>query len=278
MVDQRDNARRAVFGYGLITLCAECLSVGDEFERDFTFVRCPGGFDDIAARFRAQPLITREKFLDLHWIVGKGLGGGIDRGQPAADHDDRQAQLHVGERVGFRGAGQLQRHQKIRRRAHTVGKPVRQFQHRRLARARGKGDVIEAKRERAVHVDRAAKANATIERKMVTPLEQQSNHLKKILVPAHGNAVFGDAAEASHRTFVKRLDQCCKMAHRFESDTRPVRFHSAEIRIERLDLETVDAHDGVSVVQQMMRKRKARRTHADNQRSLAGWRHGQRTP
>ena len=102
----------------------------------------------VAPLLRHQRLVAREKFLDLHRVVGERFGGRIDRGQAAADDDDRQAQLHVGDRIVLRRAGELQRHQEIGRGAHAVGETVRQIEHRRPARAGSERDVIEAERER----------------------------------------------------------------------------------------------------------------------------------
>ena len=74
-------------------------------------------------------------------------------------------------------------------------KAVRQVEHRGLACAGGQCDVVEAQRECAGIVQRAAEAHAAVQREAVAPLEQQPDHLEEVLVPAHGDAIFGDAAE-----------------------------------------------------------------------------------
>ncbi len=74
-------------------------------------------------------------------------------------------------------------------------------------RARGERDVIEAQRERVLGVERAAEAHAAVQREAVAPLEQQPDHLEEVLVPAHRDAVLGDAAEARHHAIVERLGQ-----------------------------------------------------------------------
>ena len=45
-----------------------------------------------------QGLVARQELLDLQRIVGERLGRGVDRGQAAADHHHRQADLQVGDR------------------------------------------------------------------------------------------------------------------------------------------------------------------------------------
>ncbi len=54
-----------------------------------------------------------------------------------------------------------------------------------------------------------------------------------------------------------------------EGDARAVRLHAGDRRIERLDLEAVDAHHRVAVVQQVVREGEARGAHADYQHALA---------
>ncbi len=116
----------------------------------------------------------------------------------------------------LRRAGQLQRHQEVGRRAHAGGEAVRQLEHRRPARARGDGDVIEAERERALGVERAAEAHAAEEREPVAALEQQPDDLEEILVPAHRDPVLGDAAESRHHAIVERLVERRGVADRRE--------------------------------------------------------------
>jgi hypothetical protein len=83
-----------------------------------------------------QRLVALQELLDLDRVVGQRLGRGVDRGQAAADHHHRQAQLHVGDGVLLGRARELQRHQEVRRRAHAARQPVGHVEHRRLAGAR----------------------------------------------------------------------------------------------------------------------------------------------
>ena len=172
--------------------------------------------DSIASRpFSAhERLVAQQEFLDLHRVIRERLGRRVDRRQPAADDDHRQPELHVGHRVRLRRAGELQRHQEIRRRAHAGREPVRQFEHRRLARARRDRDVVEATRERAVGIERPAEAHAAEEREALATLEQQPDDLQEVLVPAHGDPVLGDAAESGHHAIVERLVQMSRHRRR----------------------------------------------------------------
>ena len=106
--------------------------------------------------------------------------------------------------------------------------------------------------------------------KRVAPLEQQPDHLEEVLVPAHGDAVLGDAAEARHHAIVERLDQRRDVAHRLERHALARDRDARQRRVERLDLEAVDADHRVAVVQQVVRERESGRAHADDQHPLAG--------
>ena len=136
----------------------------EKFLGDRAFFGGPGRLDRRAPLFRDERLVARQEFLDLHRVVRERLGGRVDRRQPAADDDHRQPELHVGHGIRLGRAGELQRHQEVGGRAHAGREAVRQFEHRRLARAGRDGDVIEAERERALGVERAAEAHAAEQR------------------------------------------------------------------------------------------------------------------
>ena len=53
----------------------------------------------------------------------------------------------------------------------------------------------------------AAEADAAEMRELRAPLQQQAHELQVVLVPAHGDAVFGDAAEPGHHPIVEVLEQ-----------------------------------------------------------------------
>ena len=129
-------------------------------------------------------------------------------------------------------------------------------------------------RERAGVVERAAEAHAAVQREAVAPLEQQADHLEEVLVPAHGDAVFGHAAEAGHQAVVERLDEVAHVANRRERHALAANGDARHRRVERLDLQAVDADHRVAVVDEIVREREAGRPHADDQHALAGGRRG----
>ena len=69
-------------------------------------------------------------------------------------------------------------------------------------------------RERVLERQRAAEAHAAVQRELAAALEQQADQLEEVLVPAHGDAVLGDAAEARHHALVERLVQLIDVADR----------------------------------------------------------------
>src|SRR6185312_9139527 len=94
--------------------------------------------------------------------------------------------------------------------------------HRNDGRAPGAGaerDVIEAERESVIDRDRAAEAHPAIEREFMPALDQQPDHFEEVLVPAHGDAVFGDAAEPSHDAIVEPFPELLHVADRTKTRT-----------------------------------------------------------
>jgi len=69
--------------------------------------------------------------------------------------------------------------------------------------------VVEAELERVLDGDRAAEAHASVHRKLRAPLEQEAHELEEILVPAHRDAVLGDASESRHDAVVKASYSAC---------------------------------------------------------------------
>jgi hypothetical protein len=130
--------------------------------------------------------------------------------------------------------------------------------------------VIEAERKRAVDGERAAEPHAAEHRKFAAPLQQKADELEEILVPAHGDAVLGDPAESGHHASIERLMQLGRVADRAEGGARPVDLHARNIRVERLDLESVHRNHGVTVVDEVVRERKARGSESHDQDLAAG--------
>ena len=93
--------------------------------------------------------------------------------------------------------------------------------------------------------------------------------LQEILVPAHGDAIFGDTAEARHHAVVERFLQLGNVAHRREGDALAFPINPAQLGRQRLDLEPVDADDGMTIVHQEVGERKAGGAHACDEHGLS---------
>ena len=248
------------------------------FLRDAGLGSGPCGFDFLRPALGDELLVARQKLLDLDRVIGERFSRGIDRRQAAADDNDRQAHLHVGHRIHTRGAGELQRHQEIRRGANAVGEPVRKLEHRRPPGAGRQCNVIEPEREGAFGIDRAAETHAAKQREALAALDQQSNDLEEVLIPAHRDAILGDAAKAGHHARFERLVERGDIPDGVEGHAVAQRGFSGQRRRQWLDFQSIDADYRVSVVEKMVRERKSRRTHADHQHPLAGRLCRYRTP
>ena len=211
------NARLTPLCLGLLTFIAYGARVCQEFLGNLAFVVVPGRADRLLPDFALQRFVALQEFFDLHHVVGQRFGGGVDRGEAAADHHDGQSHLHVGDGVGFRRPRQLQRHQEIGSRAHAARKAVGNIQHRRAARADAERDVVEAHPPCVLDGHRAAKAHTAEHRECVASLHQQADQLEEVLVPAHRDAIFSHTAKASHDTRTQRLHQRLHIAHRGKS-------------------------------------------------------------
>src|SRR5260370_27504525 len=65
--------------------------------------------------------------------------------------------------------------------------------------------MVEAECKSAVDCERAAEAHATEHCKFTAPFQQQTDELEEVFVPAHGDAVLGNPAEAGHHASIERL-------------------------------------------------------------------------
>ena len=278
LLQELDDPRRAALGQRRGPLAPQRPRVVEELAGDAPLLLAPGGLDRRRTLARREELVARQELLDLHRIVGQRLGRRVDGGQPAADDDDGQAHLHVRHRVALRGAGQLQRHQEIRRRPHAAREAVGQFEHRRASRAHRQRHVVEAERKGTLDVERPAETRAAVQREAVAPLQQQADDLEEVLVPADSDAVLGDAAETRHHPVVERFGQGRRIEDGHERHARAGDGDAGEVFRQRLDLEAVDAHDRVPVVHQEVRQREAGRPHADDQHALARRGRGARLP
>src|SRR4029453_18025394 len=89
------------------------------------------------------------------------------------------------------------------------------------------------------------------------PFHQEADELEEILVPAHGDPVFGDAAEPRHHPRIERLAQFGGVADRPERHTSTAGIDPRYVGGERLNLEPVDRDHRVAVVHEMVREREA---------------------
>ena len=94
--------------------------------------------------------------------------------------------------------------------------------------------------------------------------------LEEILVPAHGDAVLGDAAESRHHPIVERSCSLAMSLIGLNGTRSPVR-RRRRSRLRSGSIFSPSMPTTVmAVVQQMVREREARRPLADDQHALAG--------
>ena len=264
LLDQRREVRHLAGRDRARPLGPHRAPVLEELARDLALLVVVGQLQR-RGRLVPQRLPALEELLDLDRVVGGRLGGGVDAGQPAADHQRRQPDLQAGERVALERPRQLQRHQEVGRLAHAADQVVLDVDDRRLAGARRDPDVIEPHRERLVGVDRAAEADAAVDAEGRATRQVQMQRGEEALVPADGDAVLGDAAEARQPSLVERGRQ---LVPALDGARRPD-VGAYQISRQRLDLEPVDPHHAEPGVEQVLRQRRARRPHADHQHVLA---------
>ena len=151
-----------------------------------------------------------QHLLDLARVIRHDFRRRIDRRKAAADDAGRQPDLQVRERCILRRAGQLQRHEKVGCLADTADQVVPESDDRGLARAGRECNMIETELPGIVERETAAEADAAVGAKRALAQQREIDHLEEILVPAHRDPVFGNAAETVHRTgveiFVQRLE------------------------------------------------------------------------
>ena len=174
------------------------------------------------AELAHQRVVAVEDLLDLDRVVGHQLGGGVDAGQAAADHDRGQPRLQVRQRVLLERAGQLQRHQEVAGLADAADQVVLDVDDRRPAGAGGDRDVIDPDRPRFVDRQRAAEAHAAVDLQLVAPRQRQVDQRQEVLVPAHGDAVLGHAAEAFEHALVERTIDLAPVADRARQPRSPL--------------------------------------------------------
>src|SRR5207248_10324232 len=94
---------------------------------------------------------------------------------------------------------------------------------------------------------------------------QEPHGLQEILVPAHRDAVFGNAAEPGHDARVEPLVLRRDIANWREGAAAAVGHDAGHLGWQRLDLQPVDRGDKMPVIHQMMRQRTAGRAKPDDE-------------
>ena len=117
--------------------------------------------------------------------------------------------------------------------------------------------------------ERAAEAHAAEHRELRAPLEQQADELEEILVPADGDAVFGDAAEAGHDAVVERFVELATSRIGANGTRSPIAPTPRDLRGSGSILSPSIADDVMAVIHQMMREGEAGRAEADDQHLVA---------
>ena len=211
-----------------------------------------------------QRLVARQKFLDLHRVIGQRLGRGVDRGQAAADHDDRQPHGQVGDAVGLGGAGQLQRHQEIGRLPHARRETVLHRDHGRPAGAGAQRDMVEAERRRRC---RSSACRRSARRRYIANCARRSSSrrmiFRKFLSQRTVMPYSATPPNPAIDAVVEPLAQARDVAdRRGTARARRRAIDAGDFRRQRLDLQPVDRRDEVAVIHQVMRQGEPRRARA----------------
>src|SRR5690606_18930508 len=119
---------------------------------------------------------------------------------------------------------------------------------RRAPRAGRERDVIEAELPRVLERDGAAEADAAVDAEQALPRERDVEEREEVLVPADGDAVLADAAEAEERALVELLVERAEVLDRHGRRRRV----AGELDRERLDLEAVDGGDAEALARQVV--------------------------
>ena len=134
------------------------------------------------------------------------------------------------------------------------------------AGAGGDRDVIEAELPRVLDRQRAAEADAAVDPQLVAPRQRQVQQRQEVLVPAHGDAVLGHAAEAFEHALVERPVDLAPVADRPRRPRR--RRRSASSGSGSIFSPSIADH-AEAFVQQVVRQRVAGRAEADDEHVLA---------
>ena len=195
----RGLARRG----GALALLADGQAVGEQPVEGVALLVIERGPHGGLGLVRAQLLVAVERLLGLDRVVGEQLRGRVDGRQAAADDDRGQLRLEVGEGLFLERARQLQGHQEVGGLAHAADDVVLDRDDRRAPGAGGDRDVVEAGLEGLLGRDGAAEAHAAEDREAAPAGERQVDERQEVLVPAHRDAVLGNAAEPGQGPLVE---------------------------------------------------------------------------
>src|ERR1700754_3651200 len=129
--------------------------------------------------------------------------------------------------------------------------------------------MIKAQLERLIDAQRAAEPHTAVHGELTAPFEEQPDHLQKILVPAYGDSVLGNYPESGRHALVERLIEFIDFTDRAKGEALPVSIDARPAGFRRFDLKSVQGHNRMPVVHQMMRKGRAGRSQADHQHLVA---------
>ena len=140
------------------------------------------------------------------------------------------------------------------------------------AGARAKGDVVEAHFESGIDGESTTEAHTAEHVELAAAFEEQADYLKEVLVPANGDAIFGDAAETGHDAFIEPFVDFGDVTEGAEFGTAAQGIDAGNIGRKGFDFEAVDGENGVAIIHQVMRKGEAGGTKANDQDFKTGGR------
>ena len=225
----------------------------------------------LLAQLPRERFVPVEDLLDLLGIVGDELRRHVDRREPPADDDGRQAHLEVGHRFALGRARELEGHEEVRSLPDAADQVVLDLDDRRPAGPRRDGDVVEPELPGVVRRERPAEARPAEDAERSPPHERDVDDAQEVLVPPDGDPVLGDAAETGQDT---RVQLPFDLLPPVPDGAGRGLVVADEVGGERLDLESVHAHDAEPLVQEELRERISCRSHPDDEDVLAVVRKG----
>ena len=125
--------------------------------------------------------------------------------------------------------------------------------------------MVEAERPGILDPKRAAEAHRTKGAELGAALEEQAHELEVVLVPAHGDAVLREPAEAGHDPLVEPLADVGEALDRLEGSAGTLGGDTRELGRQRLELEAVECRDAMALVHEMVGEIAARGAQAHDE-------------